>query len=75
MAVNHRHFPEAKTMQSRLPRAMLAVLAVFIGAVVLSIATDGTVSDIGFLAYAVALVLLAVLAAAWLVVRLRAPRR
>ena len=54
---------------------MQATLAVFLGAVVLSMATGGTVSDIGFFIYAAALVLLVLLAAAWLVARLRPVRR
>ena len=62
-------------MQTRVPRAMQATLAVFLGAVVLSMATGGTVSDIGFFIYAAALVLLVLLAAAWLVARLRPVRR
>lgn len=57
-------------MQTRVPRAMQATLAVFLGAVGLSIATGGTISDIGFFIYAAALVLLVLLAAAWLVGRL-----
>ena len=58
-------------MQGRVPRAMQATLAVFLGAVALSMATGGTVSDIGFFIYAAAFVLLVLLAAAWLVARLR----
>ena len=61
-------------MQARVPRAMQATLAVFLGAVVLSMATGGTVSDIGFFIYAAAFVLLVLLAAAWLVGRLRPAR-
>jgi len=57
-------------MQTRIPRAIQATLAVFLGAVVLSMATGGTVSDIGFFIYAAAFVLLVLLAAAWLVARL-----
>ena len=57
-------------MQARVPRAMQATLAVFLGAVGLSMATGGTVSDIGFFIYAAAFVLLVLLAAAWLVARL-----
>ena len=58
-------------MQTQVPRAMQATLAVFLGAVALSMATGGTVSDIGFFIYAAAFVLLVLLAAAWLVARLR----
>ena len=57
-------------MQTRVPRAMQATLAVFLGAVALSMATGGTVSDIGFFIYAAAFVLLVLLAAGWLVARL-----
>ena len=57
-------------MQARVPRAMQATLAVFLGAVALSMATGGTVSDIGFFIYAAAFVLLVLLAAGWLVARL-----
>jgi lysylphosphatidylglycerol synthetase-like protein (DUF2156 family) len=73
MATN-RHLPAAQTIPRRLRRAMLTALAVLLGALVLSIATDGTLSDIGFVAYAIALVLALALAAAWVVVRLRASR-
>ncbi len=62
-------------MRTRLPQTMLATLAVFLAAVVLSMATGGTVSDIGFLVYAAALALLVLLAAAWLVARLKAGPR
>jgi hypothetical protein len=60
---------------NHLPKAMLAILAVFVGAVLLSTMTAGTVSDVGFFVYAAALVLLAVLASTRLVVRLRGVRR
>jgi predicted membrane channel-forming protein YqfA (hemolysin III family) len=60
---------------NRLSQAMLATLAVFVGAVLLSISTGDTASDVGFFVYAAALVLLALLATAWLVVRLRGTRR
>ena len=50
---------------------MLITLAVFTGAAALSVSSSGTLSDIGFFIYAAALVLLAVLAGAWLIVRLR----
>ena len=59
-------------MHARLPRAMLAVLAVFLGAVALSMATDGTASDVGFFVYAAALVVLVLLAVTWLVRRAQA---
>jgi hypothetical protein len=62
---------EGKAMYKRLSRAVLTTLAVFTGAVALSMSTSGTHSDIGFFIYAAALVLLAALAVAWLVVRLR----
>ena len=58
-------------MHNRLSQAILTTLAVFTGAVALSMATSGTVSDIGFFIYAAALVVLAVLAGAWLMVRMR----
>ena len=61
-------------MQTRVPRAMQATLAVFLGAVGLSMATGGTVSDIGFFIYAGAFLLLVLLAAAWLIGRLRPAR-
>jgi hypothetical protein len=58
-------------MYERLSQAILTTLGVFTGGVALSISTSGTLSDIGFFIYAVALVLLVALAAAWLIVRLR----
>ena len=58
-------------MYHRLSQAILITLAIFTGAVALSMSTSGTLSDIGFFIYAAALVLVAVLAVAWLVVRLR----
>jgi cation transporter-like permease len=58
-------------MYNRLSQAILVTLGVFTGAVALSMASSGTLSDIGFFVYAAALVLLAVLAVAWLIVRLR----
>lgn len=58
-------------MHNRLSQAILTTLAVFTGGAALSVATSGTVSDIGFFIYAAALVLLAVLVVAWLIVRLR----
>ena len=58
-------------MHNRLSQAILATLAVFTGAVALSMATSGTLSDIGFFIYAAALVLLVALSVAWLIVRLR----
>jgi hypothetical protein len=60
---------------NRLPQAILAILAVFIGAVLLSTLTAGTVSDVGFFVYAAALVLLAVLVSTWLAGRLRGIRQ
>jgi FtsH-binding integral membrane protein len=62
---------EGKAMYNRLSQAIQITLAVFIGAVALSLSTSGTLSDIGFFIYAAALVLLAALAVAWLIVRLR----
>ena len=62
-------------MHNRLSQAILTTLAVFTGAVALSMATSGTLSDIGFFIYAAALVLLVALSVAWLVVRLRTARR
>jgi hypothetical protein len=62
---------EGKAMYHRLSQAILTTLAVFTGAVALSMSTSGTLSDIGFFIYAAALVLLAALAVAWLIVRLR----
>ena len=58
-------------MYNRLSQAILTTLAVFTGAVALSMSTSGTLSDIGFFIYAAALLLLAALAVAWLIVRLR----
>ena len=58
-------------MHNRLSQAILTTLAVFTGAVALSMSTSGTLSDIGFLTYAAALVLLVALAVAWLIARLR----
>jgi FtsH-binding integral membrane protein len=58
-------------MHNRLSQAILTTLAVFTGAAALSLATSGTLSDIGFVIYAAALVLLAALAVAWLILRLR----
>lgn len=62
-------------MYNRLSHAILVTLGVFTGAVALSMATSGTVSDIGFFIYAAALVLLVALSIAWLIVRLRTTRR
>jgi FtsH-binding integral membrane protein len=58
-------------MHKRISQAILTTVAVFTGAVALSMSTSGTLSDIGFFIYAAALVLLVVLAVAWLIVRLR----
>jgi FtsH-binding integral membrane protein len=58
-------------MHNRISQAILTTLAVFTGAAALSLATSGTLSDIGFFIYTAALVLLAALAVAWLIVRLR----
>ena len=74
MAIYHQ-YSEVKTMHTRLPQAMLGTLALFLGAVAISVATNGAASDIGFVVYAAALVLLALLAAAWLVLQLSATRR
>ena len=61
-------------MYKRLSQAILVSLGVFTCAVALSMATSGTISDIGFLIYAAALVLLVALSIAWLIVRLRTTR-
>ena len=58
-------------MYNRLSQAIQITLAVFIGAAALSLSASGTLSDIGFFIYASALALLAPLAVAWLIVRLR----
>ena len=58
-------------MYKRLSQAILITLAVFTGAAALSVSSSGTLSDVGFFIYAAALVLLAVLAGAWLMVRMR----
>ena len=58
-------------MYNRLSQAILTTLAVFTGAVALSMSNSGTLSDIGIFIYAAALVLLAPLAIAWLILRLR----
>jgi FtsH-binding integral membrane protein len=58
-------------MYKRLTQAILITLAVFTGAAALSVSSSGTLSDVGFFVYAAALVLLVVLAGAWLIVRLR----
>ena len=58
-------------MYKRLSQAILITLAVFTGAAALSVSSSGTLSDVGFFIYAAALVLLAVLAGVWLIVRLR----
>jgi hypothetical protein len=58
-------------MYHRLSQAILTTLGVFTGAVALSLSSSGTLSDIGFFIYAAALVLLAALAVAWLIARLR----
>jgi FtsH-binding integral membrane protein len=55
----------------RLSQAILTTLAVFTGAVALSMATSGTLSDIGFYIYAAAFVSLVALVVAWLIVQLR----
>jgi FtsH-binding integral membrane protein len=58
-------------MHKRLSQAILTTLAVFTGAAALSVSSSGTLSDIGFFIYAAALLLLAPLAVAWLILRLR----
>jgi FtsH-binding integral membrane protein len=58
-------------MHKRLAQAILTTLAVFTGAAALSVSSSGTLSDIGFFIYAAALLLLAPLAVAWLILRLR----
>jgi hypothetical protein len=71
----HSQYSEVKAMHTRLPRAMLVTLAVFLGAVAVSMATGGTLSDIGFFVYAAALLVLTLLAVGWLVLQLSATRR
>ncbi|MDQ3933183.1 MAG: hypothetical protein M3340_00975 [Actinomycetota bacterium] len=56
-------------MQGRLRQWILIVLGVFVVAVILSLATSGVVSDVGFVVYAVALVVLIALLVAWLIGR------
>ena len=56
-------------MQDRLRHWILVALGVFVVAAILSFATSGTVSDIGFFVYAAALVVLIVLVVVWLIGR------
>jgi peptidoglycan/LPS O-acetylase OafA/YrhL len=56
-------------MQGQLRRWILIALGVFVVAVIVSLATSGSVSDIAFVVYAVALVVLIGLVVVWLVAR------
>jgi cell division protein FtsW (lipid II flippase) len=56
-------------MQQRLRQWILIALGVFVVAVIVSLATSDVVSDIAFVVYAVALVVLIGLVVAWLVGR------
>jgi branched-subunit amino acid permease len=56
-------------MQGQLRQWILLALGVFVVAVIVSLATSGIVSDIGFFVYAVALVVLIGLVVAWLIGR------
>ena len=56
-------------MQGQLRQWILIALGVFVVAVIVSLATSGVVSDIGFFVYAVALVVLIGLLVAWLIGR------
>jgi cbb3-type cytochrome oxidase subunit 3 len=56
-------------MQGQLRQWILIALGVFVVAVIVSLATSGVVSDIGFFVYAVALVVLIGLVVAWLIGR------
>jgi cbb3-type cytochrome oxidase subunit 3 len=53
-------------MQGQLRQWILIALGVFVVAVIVSLATSGVVSDIGFFVYVVALVVLIGLVVAWL---------
>jgi hypothetical protein len=56
-------------MQGQLRQLILIALGVFAVAVIVSLAASGTVSDIAFFVYAVALVVLIGLLIAWLLGR------
>lgn len=56
-------------MQERLRQWILIAFGVFVVAVIVSVATSGGVSDIAFVIYAVALVVLIGLGIAWLLGR------
>ncbi len=56
-------------MQGQLRQWILIALGVFVLAVIVSLAASGTVSDIAFVVYVVALVVLIGLLVAWLVGR------
>jgi hypothetical protein len=56
-------------MQGQLRQWILVALGVFVVAVIVSLAASGTVSDIAFVVYVVALVVLIGLVVAWLVGR------
>jgi hypothetical protein len=53
-------------MQGQLRQWILIALGVFVVAVIVSLATSGVVSDIGFFVYVVAFVVLIGLVVAWL---------
>ena len=61
-------------MQARLRQWVLVALGVFVVAVILSLATSGVVSDIGFFVYAAAFIVLVGLLIALLVDYLRTRR-
>ena len=56
-------------METQLRQWILIALGVFVVAVIVSLAASGTLSDIAFVVYVVALVVLVGLAVAWLVGR------
>jgi hypothetical protein len=56
-------------MQGQLRQWILIALGVFVVAVIVSLATSGSVSDIAFVVYAVALVVLIGLVVVWLIDR------
>jgi Sec-independent protein secretion pathway component TatC len=58
-------------MQERLRQWIFIALAVFVVAMIVSLATSDVVSDIAFVVYAVALLVLVGLVVAWLIGRAR----
>jgi Sec-independent protein secretion pathway component TatC len=56
-------------MQGQLRQWILIAFGVFVVAVIVSLATSGSVSDIAFVVYAVALVVLIGLVVVWLIDR------